>query len=122
MTFGDRRTRLKPISDRKRARTAQRREVVAEARARDRGRCRLDELVGVAVIDPEQPFAVVVGVVPDRCWGPLDAHEIIPRSVWRDGDLDVDNVAMLCRAHHDWVGDNPNAAELLGLHGRSWGR
>lgn len=54
--------------------------------------------------------------VPDvRCAGPRDGHEIIPRSRWRAGFLEPSNVLLVCRAHHDWIHDNPIAARDLGL-------
>lgn len=57
-----------------------------------------------------------------RCGGPLDIHEVIPRSAWRDGYLVLSNVRLVCRQHHDWVGANVAAAHRLGLHGFSWDR
>lgn len=62
------------------------------------------------------------GKLPHRCSGPLDVHEIIPRSAWRKGYLVDDNCILICRTAHDWVGDNPDAAHLIGLHGYSWER
>lgn len=56
---------------------------------------------------------------PGSCGGPLDPHEVIPRSAWADGALDPSNVVSLCRLHHDWVGDNPDDAHAIGLHGYS---
>lgn len=83
---------------------AERDRVVREVRNRDRG-CRAREVVS-----------------SPRCSGPLDVHEIIPRSAWRRGYLDVDNCIVVCRGHHDWIGDNPGAAHDVGLHGYSWER
>lgn len=61
--------------------------------------------------------------VPEvHCNGPLDVHEIIPRSAWRAGYLVIDNCILICRAHHDWVGDYPDEAHERGLHGYSWER
>lgn len=57
-----------------------------------------------------------------RCGGPLDPHEVIPRSVWPDGELVLENVMMVCRRHHEWIGDNPAHAHALNLHGFSWER
>jgi peptidoglycan/xylan/chitin deacetylase (PgdA/CDA1 family) len=59
---------------------------------------------------------------PGRCEGPLDVHEVIPRSAWRAGYLIRSNCLLICRAHHDWIHDNPDAAHELGLHGYSWER
>lgn len=56
------------------------------------------------------------------CAGPLDVHEIIPRSAWAKGYLEPSNCIALCRAHHGWVGDHPTDAHAMGLHGYSWER
>lgn len=97
-----RRTRLRSMSARRRAELSDRRVVVAEALARDRG-------------------CVAAGSVAEvRCGGPLDAHEVIPRSAWRDGWLVLGNIVTVCRAHHDWIGAHPDEAHVLGLHGYSW--
>jgi hypothetical protein len=57
-----------------------------------------------------------------ECGGPLDVHEIIPRSAWSDGWLRVTNCVLICRAHHQWVDDHPDLAREVGLHGSSWDR
>lgn len=103
-----------------------RREVVEAATRRDRG-CVLRERdhgwiipfddAGLAVKRGSEPL-VGSGVFP-TCRGPLDPHEIIPRSAWRDGIYVLSNVVMVCRAHHDWIGDYPDTAHTLGLHGYS---
>jgi hypothetical protein len=98
------RQRLKPISDKRLGEQQQRREVVEAAGRRDGWRCRARALVD------------------SRCSGPLDPHEVIPRSAWKAGYLNVDNVVMVCRAHHDWIGDHPDEAHTVGLHGYSWER
>lgn len=54
-----------------------------------------------------------------QCRRPLDVHEIIPRSAWRDGWLDDTNCVLVCRAAHDWIGDHPDEAHEIGLHGYS---
>ena len=59
---------------------------------------------------------------PGPCGGPDDVHEIIPRSAWAKGYLVDENCILVCRRHHDWIGDNPAAAHELGLHGFSWER
>lgn len=59
---------------------------------------------------------------PGRCGGELDVHEIIPRSVWKKGYLVIENCLLVCRAHHDWIDDNPEDARELGLHRYSWER
>ena len=62
---------------------------------------------------------------PGRCGGPLDVHEVIPRSAWRKGYLVDDNCMLVCRDHHDWIDNHPEQdgpAHTLGLHGFSWER
>ncbi len=56
------------------------------------------------------------------CGGPLDADEIILRSGYPGGHLDPENVQILCRSHHDWKHDNPEAAHERGLRRWSWER
>lgn len=93
---------LRPVSKKREAEEAARREVRQIVRSRDRA-CRAK------------------GAVPDvHCNGPLDVHEVIPRSAWAKGYLVVDNCVLVCRAHHDWIDDNPDQAHELGLHGYSW--
>lgn len=90
------RTALAPMSKRTKATQALRRAVVAAVHERDRG-------------------CVARSLVPDvRCWGPMDADEILPRG--RGGSpIDPANVQSLCRAHHDWKHLNPRRALELGL-------
>lgn len=102
------RSALKSIGKRKLRKASRRREIVELVHARDQV-CQFG-------IRPH-PFKVA-----DECRGPLDVHEIIPRSVWPDGDLDVTNTILLCRAHHSFVTDNPLIAHNLGLHGFSYER
>lgn len=100
-----RRTPLAPVSCRRRAERAVRQAVVDEVMWRDGGRCRGIDLIGGHV-----------------CSGRLDAHEVIPRSAWPGGHLVTLNVVMVCRTLHDWIGDHPDLAHDLGLHGFSWER
>lgn len=93
---------LRPMSKKREAEILARRAVVQKVKWRDRG-CRAKDVVTEV-----------------RCSGPMDVHEIIPRSVWRAGYLDPDNCLYICRAHHDWVGDHPDEAHGYGLHGYSW--
>ncbi len=48
----------------------------------------------------------------------MDLHEILPRGRGGRAD-DPDNVVIICRKHHIWVGDNPLEAKRLGLL-KSW--
>lgn len=98
----------RPMSDRRRAAIPTRQAVVVAALERDRFTCQARALV------PEI-----------RCAGRLDPHEIIPRSAWSAGYLDLDNVVTLCRAHHDWTEKHRGQggpAHRVGLHGFSWER
>lgn len=92
-------------------------KVLKAARVRDGNRCQFFEHLDEATISLRSARAL-----PQRCFGHLDGQEIIPRSAWPDGWLVLDNVVMICRAHHDWIGDWPDDAEKIGLHGRSWDR
>ena len=79
----------------------QRRELKREALARDGG------CVG----------ARLVRFVP--CMGQYDLDEIRPRA--RGGSpLDLENVQILCRAHHEWKHANPITARERGLTTHSW--
>lgn len=43
-----------------------------------------------------------------------DAHELLSRA--RGGSIvDPANIALLCREHHDWIGDHPADAAAMGL-------
>ena len=91
------RTRIKPRSKKRLAEVEQRRAVVAAVFHRDWFCCQAKTLV------PQI-----------RCWGELDAHELLSRG--RGGDyLDPENVTTLCRAHHDWCHDHPLEATAVGL-------
>lgn len=59
------------------------------------------------------------GKAPAECGGPLDPHEIIPRSAWHDGQYEPSNVITICRTHHTWIDNHPTLAHELGLHGYS---
>lgn len=57
-------------------------------------------------------------LVPEvRCWGKLDPQHVIPQGVRRDLAADPENIVGCCRGHHEWIGDHPEAARALGLHG-----
>jgi hypothetical protein len=59
-------------------------------------------------------------VVPSvSCSGPLDVHELVRRSQWREGFLHPENCVLLCRGHHDFVHANPSSARAVGLLLRS---
>jgi len=96
------RTRLKPISKKRAAERRQRAALVAQVTARG---CEAAVLVpGVA------------------CGGPIDCHEVIPRSAWAKGYLELSNLRAVCRQHHSWIDEHPILAHDVGLHGFSWER
>lgn len=97
--------RLAWRSKKREAEAAERRIVVEFVKARARYRCQANEAV------PEV-----------SCAGPLDVHEVIPRSAWRAGYLEPTNCVAICRAHHAWVDTHPDEAHGVGLHGFSWER
>lgn len=99
-----RRTPLRQVSTKRRDEQQQRRQVVAEVIARDR-------------------VCTAATLVPDvHCYGPLDVHEMIQRSLWRAGYLDPSNCRAVCRAHHEWIDDHITEAHELGLLKHSWDR
>lgn len=105
------RSRLRPVSRKKRDTFAARTKVIIRVHERDIT-CRFEHhctMLGYSALDTV-------------CSGPLDVHEIIPRSVYPGAELDVDNCVLLCRRHHEFVGDHPDIAHILGLHGFSWER
>lgn len=91
------------VSPKRRAEDAERASVKVAALVRAGNRCEAGALVPAVA-----------------CWGPLDCDEVVPRGVYPKGHLDVDNVQVLCRAHHDWKHDNPDAAVAVGLRRWSW--
>lgn len=92
-------------SEKRAAKRAARERVVEAVFRRDNYRCR----AALSVPDVD-------------CGGPIDPHEVIPRSAWPDGDLVESNVLTVCRAHHRWIDLHPDAAHALGLHGYSYER
>jgi hypothetical protein len=97
--------RLTPLRKVSRKRSRQMRErwqVRAFVGLRDEGQCR---------------GALLVPLV--GCAGPLDVHELVRRSQWREGFLHPENCVLLCRSHHDFVHANPSSARAVGLLLRS---
>ncbi len=97
------RTRLKPVSDKRRARLNLRRQTRNHVLQRDQYVCQARH-------------------APGDCAGVLDVHEKIRRSQWAAGIYDVDNCVTVCRRHHEWITGNPQAAHDLGLVLWSWER
>lgn len=90
-----RRTRLSPISARRRADLPRRAQVRDDVHARDGG-CLLEHY----------------GIGP--CGGRLELHELRKASQG-DDTYTFDNGVSLCTVHNQWVEDNPTLAHLLGL-------
>lgn len=109
---------LKAMSDKRRRDLVLRKQVVREVHDRDRT-CQFFHFLHDAMFQS----AGTVDGYPTECAGPLDVHEIIPRSAWPGGWLVPSNCVLLCRhGHHRWVTDNPSAAHAIALHGFSYER
>ena len=96
-----RKTRLSPMSDKRRKVSVARREFVAEVLSH-RTRCEAGSVIRSVDTD-------------HRCFGySTDVHEVLTRA--RGGDiLDPDNVRAICRRCHDWIHDHPADSLDLGL-------
>lgn len=76
---------------------------------------------------PKDVLAEVIGrdcgcvarsiVLETRCWGEIDPHHVLPKG--RGGKDTADNLICLCRAHHDWVHNHPEASYALNFLRRS---
>lgn len=89
------RSRLRPVSDRKRQEIAERKEIVRDS-------C---ELAG-----HEFP-----------CWGPIDKHEIVRRSQNSKAAVTPELVIGLCRNHHELdVSRQVGIALGIRIHGWQW--
>jgi len=108
------RSPLRPVSPKRRAALPERAKVREEVLERDDWRCQFWINRGFS--------AAMMQVVPTACGGPLDVHEIIPRSADPTAWLRPEACVALCRRHHSWVTDNPTLAHEIGLHGFSWER
>lgn len=94
-----RRTRLRPVSDRKRAERTAAQPVVDAVFARDGG-CLMARYHGPAVVP--------------GCFGPLTPHHLRKQSARRGGWTER-NLVTLCAHHNGWVEDHPDLAHALGL-------
>jgi hypothetical protein len=96
------RTRIKPVSEK---RLAERdvRAAVRETTLRRAGfRCQAPGEFGL------------------RCSGPLDCHETYTRGTTPGSHLDDTITIALCRTHHSYVTDHPAEAHAAGLRAWSW--
>lgn len=99
-----RKTRLGPVSAKRRAEAEERRRVLEVVARRDGRSC-----FGARMA----PHVA--------CSGPLDGDEVVPRGELPGGHLDPANVRLLCRfGHHRWKTENPDEAERFGLYRRAW--
>ena len=101
------RSRLRPVSDKRRDDNALRAEMMEAKYGPRPWRC----LAERALLGQMGP-----------CHGEVNGHEIIKASQWRAGRLVPDNVVTLCNFHNGWVEDNPIEAHELGLMKHSWER
>jgi 5-methylcytosine-specific restriction endonuclease McrA len=99
----ERRSRLRPVSRKRRKELKQWDAVRAETRERDGDTCQAAHLV------PQVP-----------CYGPLEPHHIAKRSTSPAGIYDPENVVWICHQHHSWVSVNQLEANGVGLHRSSW--
>jgi hypothetical protein len=107
------RTPLARVGRRKKKKAPARRDVVANVNARDVS-CRF-WFTAKSYIGPHDH---TLHLLAPECGGHADVHEIIPRSIWPDGDLDMENCILLCRQHHIWIDSNRDLAEEIGLYSR----
>ena len=100
-------TRLKPVSEKKLAERPARAACVAVVLERDGG-CVFRRYLAKHGVTPAKIFA------PAECGGGFEAHEPAKRSQGADS-TNPDECICLCRTHHRWVHDHPAAATILGL-------
>ena len=98
------RKRIKPVSDKRLAEREARAEVRETTLRRAGFRCQAPGAFGI------------------RCGGPLDCHEVYTRGTTPGSHLDDSVTLALCRRHHDYVTDHPQAAHDAGLRRWSWER
>lgn len=99
-----RHTELRPDSKKRRKEAPARRDVREATWERQGGRC------------------AAAGLLPGPCGGPADTHEMVARSAYPGGHLDLANTVGLCRLHHAYVTEHRAEAEAVGLRQPSWSR
>lgn len=115
------RSPLRSVGRKRRSKQAQRAALVQRVLARDNYQCQFWAFTTVR-LRPGYQITLTrkeLDAIPERCDGPLDVHEIIPRSAWPDGELVDNNTVTVCRSHHQWIDWHPHYAHQLGLHGYS---
>ena len=100
------RTPLKPVSDRRREVNKQRKEAL------------------LAHFGPREKWVCAVSnLIPTRCFGEINGHEILSRARAGRTDenlLDMSGIILVCNHHNSWIEDNPAEAHALGLTKHSW--
>jgi hypothetical protein len=102
----ERRTPLRPKSDKRAAEDDAYNEAKRRVRRRDKGVCLLGKLA--RALPPDHPVAKHV------CDGLRDPHHICPTG-WGGPRCDENNMATHCRGGHHWIHDHPVLAISLGL-------
>lgn len=103
------RSPLRPVSVKARARRKDEAEFRRIVQARDSWRCQF------------AAYAYDHGMTTTAaCSGPYEVHHIAPRSIAPHLTLDPSNGVVLCSTHHAWVGAHPKEAHAIGLHRYSW--
>jgi 5-methylcytosine-specific restriction endonuclease McrA len=93
-----RRTPLKAVSDKRKARRGDWEQVKGLVFDRDGHAC-------------QGP----VRGLPGPCGGPLDAHHVRPQGRYPELRYELSNLWTLCRFHHSYSHDHPKEAKALGL-------
>ena len=89
------RSRIRPVSDKRRARWAEEDEVRRAVFKRDGHRCQAPGAFGLS------------------CWGPPTYHHL--EKAWKGANFTVENGLTLCLRHNQEVENHPQEAEELGL-------
>ena len=109
------RTPLRPMSNKRRKQLIERAQVRQEVLERDGG-C----VFWAQAWSTDQWLPGDLVGAPVRCQGPMDVHEVVRRSQNSEAWLTPALCVVLCRAHHSFVTEHPEAAHRLGLVKWSW--
>jgi precorrin-3B methylase len=100
------RTRLNPVSDKRKEVNRQRKEAMLEHFGkRETWVCSVREIIGTP------------------CFGDVNGHEILSRARSGQSDknlLDMSGIILVCNHHNSWIEDNPKKAYELGLTKHAW--